>query len=328
VDVAVVEVGLGGRVDSTNVVDPVLSVITSLSMDHMNVLGNTLEKIAAEKAGIIKTGVPVVSAVQLDNALAVLKSVAETQKSPITVVGRDLEARLVKHTLDGQWFEVRVPTNPVPDQGVIKIGDHEADNGHKQISDFSGGVDYFIPLLGRHQVDNAATAISAILQLRKQGFEISDKAIQDGLAKVVWPCRFEILQRKPPLVVDSAHNRDSARKLRLAMEDYFPGKPITLIFGASEDKDISGMFAELLPACSRLIVTKSTHPRAADLDTLIKSASSYPCALISAETIELALDFSMDPGEPEGIILAAGSLFVASAVRTAWLSRKKSITVI
>jgi dihydrofolate synthase/folylpolyglutamate synthase len=145
---------------------------------------------------------------------------------------------------------------------------------------------------------------------------------------VVWPCRFEILQRKPPLVVDSAHNRDSARKLRLAMEDYFPGKPITLIFGASEDKDISGMFAELLPACSRLIVTKSTHPRAADLDTLIKSASSYPCALISAETIELALDFSMDPGEPEGIILAAGSLFVASAVRTAWLSRKKSITVI
>ena len=160
--------------------------------------------------------------------------------------------------------------------------------------------------MGRHQVDNAATAISAIFQLRQQGFEISDKAIQEGLANVVWPCRFEILQKNPAVVVDSAHNRDSAHKLRQAMEDYFPGKPITLIFGASEDKDISGMFAELLPVCSRLIVTKSTHPRAADLDILIKSASSYACAVISADTIEIALEFSLDPGESEGVILAAG----------------------
>jgi len=341
VDVAVVEVGLGGRVDSTNVVDPVLAVITSLSMDHMNVLGDTLEKIAAEKAGIIKTGKPVVSEPQQANALAVLETMAVGQGSVLTLVGRDLEARLVKHTLDGQWFEVKVraiPPTPLREEGrqatsaqmfegERKVSSPQPlEEGLKDYSSsgYSVGMDYFIPLLGKHQVDNAATAISAILQLRRLGFEISDKAIQEGLANVVWPCRFEVLQRDPPLVVDSAHNRDSARKLRQAMEDYFPGKPVTLIFGASEDKDISGMFAELLPACSRLIVTKSTHPRAADLDSLIKSASPYPCALISAETIELALDFSLDPGEAQGVILAAGSLFVASAVRTAWMSRMKN----
>jgi dihydrofolate synthase / folylpolyglutamate synthase len=352
VDVAVVEVGLGGRLDSTNIVNPVLSVITSLSMDHMNVLGDTLEKIAAEKAGIIKTGVPVISAPQKPNALAVLEAVAAENKSILTLVGRDLVAKLEKHSLDGQWFEVRIPPTPLHEGGQTGSPSLLQEGGQKGTSvslqeggqkgtpsaahldestndssvDYAEGVDYFIPLLGRHQVDNASTAISAILQLRRQGFEISDKAIQEGLAKVFWPCRFEVLQREPAMVIDSAHNRDSAHKLRQAMEDYFPGKPITLIFGASEDKDLSGMFAELLPACSRLILTKSTHPRAANLDTLIKSASAYPCAMISAESIEVALDFSMDPGEPDGVILAAGSLFVAAAVRAAWLKRKQAGT--
>jgi dihydrofolate synthase / folylpolyglutamate synthase len=322
VDVAVVEVGLGGRLDSTNIVDPVLSVITSLSMDHMKVLGDTLEKISAEKAGIIKAGKPVVSAPQLPNALKVLEDRAAETGSDLVVIGRDVESGLVKHTLDGQWFEIRIP-----DTSLHKTD--RSDVAHKQEglkdglfpAEYEKGVDFFIPLLGRHQLDNAATAITAVMELRKQGFEISDKAIQDGLAKVIWPCRFEILSRHPFLVVDSAHNRDSAHKLRLAMEDYFPGKPVTLIFGASEDKDISGMFAELLPICSRLIITHSTHPRAADLNTLIKSAGSSACSVITAESIEIALEFSLDPGEPDGVILAAGSLFVAAAVRETWIKR-------
>jgi dihydrofolate synthase / folylpolyglutamate synthase len=313
VDVAVVEVGLGGRLDSTNIVDPVLSVITSLSMDHMKVLGETLEQIAAEKAGIIKPGKPVVVAPQQPNALAVVEAKAAETNSKLTEIGRDVETRLVKHTLDGQWFEVRIPASLVGEEKQIADSLFPAD--------FVKGVDFFIPLLGKHQLDNAATAIASVMQLRKQGFEISDRAIQEGLAKVVWPCRFEVLSRKPYLVVDSAHNRDSAHKLRQAMEDYFPGKPVTLIFGASEDKDISGMFAELLPICSRVIITRSLHPRAADMNTLIKSAGSSPCSLISAETVEIALEFGMDPGEPDGVVLAAGSLFIAAAVREAWLNR-------
>lgn len=309
IDVAVVETGLGGRLDSTNIVKPALSVITSLSMDHMKVLGDTLEKIAREKAGIIKTGVPVVSAPQHPDALAVLESVSSEKESRLTVVGRDVQSRLLKHTLDGQWFEISTPS---PIDGTDSLFPLE----------YRKGMDFFIPLLGKHQVDNASLAITAIMQMRKQGFEISDQAIQEGLAKVVWPCRFEILSRDPYLVVDSAHNRDSAHKLRQAMEDYFPGKPITLIFGASEDKDISGMFAELLPICSRVILTRSPHPRAAEMNTLIKSAGSYSCSVLTTDTVEIALEFSMDPGEPDGVVLAAGSLFIAATVREAWFKRK------
>jgi dihydrofolate synthase/folylpolyglutamate synthase len=315
VDVAVVEVGLGGRLDSTNIVDPVLSVITSLSMDHMKVLGDTLEQIAAEKAGIIKPGKPVVSSPQLPNALGVLAAKAAETGSDLTVVNRDVDTRITKHSINGQWFVVKTPSSKQLD-GEGRQSPFPAD--------FEHGVDFYIPLLGRHQVDNAATAITAVMKLRQQGFEISDKAMQDGLAKVVWPCRFEIISRKPYIVVDSAHNRDSAHKLRQAIQDYFPEKPVTLIFGASEDKDISGMFAELLPICSRVILTRSTHPRAADLDSLIKSAGQYDCPIITTDTIEIALEFSLHPGEPDGVTLAAGSLFVAAAVRSAWFDRLKA----
>ncbi len=311
VDVAVVEVGLGGRLDSTNIVDPTLSVITSLSLDHMKVLGDTLEKIAREKAGIIKNGVPVVSAPQHPDAMAVLETVSSEKNSPLTVIGRDLNARLLKHTLDGQWFEVS--------SSALTDGTNSPFP-----ADYQKGMDFYIPLLGRHQVDNAAVAIAAVMQLRQLGFEINDQAVQDGLAKVIWPCRFEVLSRDPYLVVDSAHNRDSAHKLRQAMEDYFPGKPITLIFGASEDKDISGMFAELLPICSRVILTRSPHPRAAEMNSLIKSAGSYSCSVLTADSVEIALEFSLDPGEPHGVVLAAGSLFVAANVREAWFKREST----
>ena len=315
VDVAVVEVGLGGRLDSTNIVDPELSVITSLSMDHMKVLGDTLEQIAAEKAGIIKPGKPVVSSPQLPNALSVLEAKAAECGSGLTVVNRDVETRITKHSINGQWFVVKTPAS--------KKG--EGIEGSSLFpAEFIKGVDFYIPLLGRHQVDNAATAITAMMELRQLGYEISDKAMQDGLAKVNWPCRFEVISRKPFIVVDSAHNRDSAHKLRQAVQDYFPEKPVTLIFGASEDKDISGMFAELLPVCSRVVLTRSTHPRAADMDSLIKSAGQYGCPVITTDSIEIALEFCLNPGEPEGVILAAGSLFVAAAVRSTWFDRLKA----
>lgn len=315
VDIAVVEVGLGGRLDSTNIVDPELSVITSLSMDHMKVLGDTLEQIAAEKAGIIKPGKPVVSSPQLPNALGVLAAKAVETGSDLIVVNRDVQSRITKHSINGQWFVVKTPA-PKKDAG--------AEISRLFPADFDKGVDFYIPLLGRHQVDNAATAITAVMKLRQLGYEISDKAMQDGLAKVVWPCRFEVISRNPFIVVDSAHNRDSAHKLRQAVQDYFPEKPVTLIFGASEDKDISGMFAELLPVCSRVVLTRSTHPRAADMDSLIKSAGQYGCPVITTDSIEIALEFCLNPGEPDGVILAAGSLFVAAAVRSAWFDRLKA----
>ena len=129
-----------------------------------------------------------------------------------------------------------------------------------------------IPLLGYHQVENAATAYAALQVARSSGLAISQEAIRTGFSRVYWPARLEILQRFPPVLVDSAHNRDSALKLRLALDDYFPGQPIILIFGASEDKDIDGMFAELMPRVKQVVATRSFHPRAIEPEELVTLA--------------------------------------------------------
>jgi dihydrofolate synthase/folylpolyglutamate synthase len=140
--------------------------------------------------------------------------------------------------------------------------------------------------------------------------------------KVEWPGRFEVLQRYPPVVIDSAHNRDSARKLRLALDDYFPGKPVTLVFGASEDKDISGMFAELMPRVETVIATQSFHPRAIEPERLIELAHQFgrPAKIVS--DVAQALEEAIRSGDDDRMVLVAGSLFVAAGAREAWYARK------
>jgi dihydrofolate synthase/folylpolyglutamate synthase len=138
------------------------------------------------------------------------------------------------------------------------------------------------------------------------------------LSLVDWPGRFEILNRRPPLIVDSAHNRYSALKLRQALDDYFPGLPVILVFGASEDKDIRGMFTELLPRVRQVIATQSTHPRAVDPADLVELAHQYGMPARSASTIEEALQLALKLSESEAVILAAGSVFLAAGVRQIW----------
>src|SRR5215207_2154821 len=184
VNATVIEVGLGGRLDATNLVMPSVSVITSLSYDHMAVLGNTLAEIAGEKAGIIKEGVPLVSAPQAEEALRVLERIAKERNCPFILVGKDVKFERITSSLDGQELAV---------------------------SDQQSTVSLRIPLLGYHQVENAAIAYAA---LKTSGIRIPDEAIQRGFAQAKWPARFEILRREPPVVIDSAHNRDSARRLR------------------------------------------------------------------------------------------------------------------
>src|SRR5258708_31949443 len=197
VDVAVIEVGLGGRLDATNVIVPRVSVITSLSYDHMAVLGNTLTLIAAEKAGIIKPGVPVVSAPQVEEALAALLRVANERHSPFTLVGQDVHFQAGQHSLDGQSFQVSGVELP------------------------RATLNFNIPLLGAHQVENAATAYAA---LRASKLAISAGAIQKGFASVKWPARFEVVRRQPPVILHSAHNQDSFAPLRPTREYDFPGR--------------------------------------------------------------------------------------------------------
>ena len=294
VDIAVIEVGLGGRLDATNVVNPLVSVITSLSLDHMAVLGDTLAKIAFEKAGIIKPGRPVVLSPQHDEARAVIETVAAERGCQLFEVGREYGYAEGSHSLEGQSFTAWRAGQPP--------------------------LELRIPLLGQHQVENAATAYAVLDAARAQGLKIDDEQISRGFASVVWPGRFEILQRSPLLIVDSAHNRDSAQRLRQALDDYLPGQPVILIYGASEDKDIEGMFAELMPRVSRVIATQSVHPRAAQIDQLVDLAARHdrPAEAVVPVEQAVARALSLAGAEPGTAVVAAGSLFIAAAVRDTW----------
>jgi dihydrofolate synthase/folylpolyglutamate synthase len=307
----VIEVGLGGRLDSTNVVDPLVSVITSLSLDHMAVLGDTLEKIAGEKAGIIKPGRPVVSAPQSEEAARVLESVAAQRGCALRMVGRDIFYTSLAHDLDGQDCLIwKAEEQPVVDAFLEtgRLG--------------PGPLRLRIPLLGSHQTQNAAVAAAALEEAARQGLPLSPDALQTGFARVRWPGRFEILQREPLLVIDSAHNRDSGRRLRQTLDDYLPGRPVTLLFGASADKDIPGMFAELLPRVSRVFATQSIHPRAALAADLAALAHQFGCPARAILPLEDALTAALESSRADGsVVLAAGSLFIAGAVRSVWAQR-------
>lgn len=292
VDAAVLEVGLGGRLDATNVVKPAVTVITSLSYDHMAVLGDTLAKIAAEKAGIIKEGVPVVSAPQKEEALQVLLKVSRQRRAPFTLVGRDVTFKPLNHSLDGQ---------------TLRIGGREE------------ALTLTIPLLGSHQVQNAAIAAAALWTLRELDFEIPDLAIQTGFARVHWPARFQVVRREPPVILDSAHNQDSFARLRQALDDYFPGRPIYLVFGASEDKNIPGMFAEMKSKVRRVFITQADHPRALQPESIVAQAdrAQLPYEVLTPvrEAFRRALELSGNDGS---IVVSAGSMFVTAEALAAW----------
>jgi len=294
-DAAVIEVGLGGRLDATNVVTPRVSVITSLSYDHMAVLGNTLTLIAGEKAGIIKPGVPVISSPQKPEALAVLERVAAEKNAPLGLIGRDLNFERISGSLTGQVFKV-FATNP-------------ATRSRREL-------ELHIPLLGSHQVTNAATAY---LALKASGIPISEESIQKGFSQVKWPARFELARQEPPVIFDSAHNLDSFEKLDQTLEEYFPGKPVILIFGSSEDKDMDSMLAALKGRTSLVLATKAVHPRATEPEKIVETAARLGVRAEAAAPVELALARALELAHSGGeIILSAGSMFVTAEVKTAW----------
>ncbi len=295
---AVIEVGLGGRLDATNVVTPRVAVITSLSYDHMAVLGNTLTLIAGEKAGIIKPGVPVVSSPQKDEARVVLEKIAAERNAPLTLVGRELTFERGEHSLEGQTLTILYRQTP--------------DSNPKSVI-------LRIPLLGQHQVVNATTAYAA---LQVSGLNISVEAIARGFAKVKWPCRFEIVRREPPVILDSAHNQDSFEKLGQTLEDFFPGRKVILIFGSSEDKDGSGLLAALKGRLKLVLATQANHPRALEPAIIVATAERLGIGAEAVLPVEAALARALELAASGGeIVLSAGSMFVTAEVKTAWEKR-------
>jgi dihydrofolate synthase/folylpolyglutamate synthase len=305
VDVGVIEVGLGGRLDATNVVTPLVSVITSLSIDHINILGDTLVKIAVEKAGIIKEKRPVVLAPQQEEAFQVVAKIAAQKQAKMIRVGIDYLVQAESHTLKSQVFQVWCATAQDEGQG----------------GSLSHPTQLRIPLLGAHQLENAATAYAALQVGMEEGLVLSEAAIQKGFSEVSWPGRFEFLQISPPVVIDSAHNRDSARRLRQALDDYLPEKPVILIFGASEDKDVAGMFEELLPRVRAVVATQTIHPRALEPNKLVELAHQFGTPAVAVIPVEEALDKARELAEQDAAIVAAGSIFLAAAVREVWQRR-------
>ncbi len=312
VEIAVLEVGLGGRLDATNIVTPLISGITSISYDHTAILGTTLTQIAGEKAGIIKPDIPVVSSPQEQEARVVIERVAKERNAPLIAVAPDLSFRV-----SGVKYQVIPDNQSLDEQTFLWLTVHEA----KLIL-----VTIHLPLLGEHQLINSATSLAIAIVLRERNVAIPDKAIVKGFGQVQWQGRFEILSREPYLVVDGAHNPESAERLVQTLRDYFPSAGIHLVFGASNDKDIGGMFAQLLPHADSVILTRSHNPRAADPARLVSLAEPYNVEISIAPDLSAALRLGRERTGKNDVICVTGSLFVVAEARQAFFSEHGETT--
>jgi dihydrofolate synthase/folylpolyglutamate synthase len=301
IEIAVLETGLGGRLDATNVCRPLLSVITSISLDHMRVLGPTIERIATEKAGIIKRGCMVISGATAPAARRVIAATAARRRAALLQLDRDFS---VLH---------------VPDDGPEPLA-----GGSSLIVDLparyatgTGQERYPLAMAGRHQAANASLAVVAAHFLRERGLEIPTAAIVSGLEKATLPARIEVVCRKPLVVVDAAHNLASMR----ALLDTLRGpldmiRPRVLVFAASEDKQIERMLSLAAGRFDRIVVTRyATNPRAAGLDRLVQAcrAAALPEPTL-ATTPKSALRIARRLAGSRGLVCVAGSFFLAAEI--------------
>ncbi len=286
VDFQVLEVGLGGRLDATNVVaKPAVSVITSISLDHTQILGNSLEQIAREKAGIVKSGCWVVISPQPEEAASVISDICREKKAKVVRVGKDITWHKTAGDLHQQSLVIQGRT------------------GEYQVS---------IPLLGDFQLENAATSVAALEILSSAGFAVSATSIAHGLARVRWPGRFQILRQHPTVLVDGAHNVASMKRLVNNVKAYFPQKQILLVFGTSCDKDIPGVINELVSLAPQVIVTRASHSRAAPLSTLTAEFTKHGVEPETKGTVPEAISRALSLADKTDVICVTGSLFVVA----------------
>ena len=310
--IQVLEVGLGGRLDTTNVLSPPglkVCAITSLSLDHTSILGDTIESIAAEKAGIIKPGVTVVCSPQVPEAMEVIASVCWRKGADLIKVGQDLTWEKGRSGPDGQEFGVRG-----------RLGNYMLRTS----------------LIGEFQLENAATAVGVLEVLKETGSDISGRALEEGFSQVCWPCRMEVLSRVPLVVCDGAHNPYSIARLRDSLPVYFSDRRVTLVVGVSRDKNLDGIVDELAilfqperrtnPSLlmrevqgegDKIIVTRSRHPRAAPTANVADAFLSRGMEVTQIDGVGNALASALKEAGEDTLVLATGSLFVAAEAREA-----------
>ena len=283
------ETGLGGRLDATNVVRPLVSVITNIGYDHTEVLGRTLVAIAREKAGIIKQGVPVLTGVEDDEAWQAIAARAKALQAPIWRLGQDFACRR-------NWFQLSEQSFSYWDL-------------YGELDDLR------LHLLGEHQCRNAAMALAIVAQLRQQGFAIPDTACRTGLAAARWPGRLEIMRQKPLVIVDGAHNSHGTRILRQALEEYLPDRRIVMVLGILQGKNRQEMLAHLLPLAAAVIFTAPQSGRATDPALLLDEAQPYGIAAMAMDSVSGAVSKALDGLGPEDVLLIGGSLYIVSEAR-------------
>jgi len=281
----VLEVGLGGRLDATNVAEPEVCVITPISLEHTQVLGNSLEKIAYEKAGIIKPGRFVVSSPQLKEVSQVVGDVCRQRGANLVQAGKDVTWRRIAGDFHQQSFVV---------QG--KMGTHHLT----------------IPLLGDYQVENAATTVATLEILASSGFNIAAADIAQGLSQVEWPGRFQILRHQPIVLVDGAHNVGSMKRLVGNIKAYFNYDKLFLIIGISCDKDIPRIVKELISLSPQVIVTRASHPRAASPPLIAAEFASQGITSTITNAVSQALSQTLSIAGRKDLVCVTGSLFVVA----------------
>lgn len=286
----VLEVGMGGRLDATSVVEEKdVAAIGPISLEHTAILGDTVEEIAAEKAAIIRPGCTVVMAPQpFPEAAAVIRRRAAEVGAPLVDVAESYSWQRLAWDLSGQSLRLDGP------------------RGRREV---------WLPLLGAHQLENAATAIATIDVLVDSGARLPERATAAGLRQVCWPGRLEVLGEQPLVVADGAHNGDSARRLREALREYFHFRRSILVTGVSEDKTVDDMARELAPLAPLVIVTRSRHPRAGDPAAVAAAYAAAGAVTETAPSVARGLERALAVAAPEDLVCVVGSLFVVAEAR-------------
>jgi len=285
IDWAVIETGMGGRLDATNIVKPAVSIISNLSLEHQDYLGNTLAQIAAEKGGIIKKGIPVVTGVRQAGALSVLNDIAAAKSAPLLRLGKDFRVR----RKSGNTFTYFGMQNRWPDMKTC--------------------------LKGRHQVDNAAISLAACELLSRGGASISDKNCRQGLMNVSWPGRLEIVSESPRIILDGAHNLVAAKNLATFLATETDQRPITMVIGILDDKPYKAMLAALIPVTQKVIFTRPKIDRGLPPETLLAEARQYGKEMMLLEDVQQAVQQAVNQAAPNDVICVAGSLYVVGEAR-------------
>lgn len=298
VEFGVIEVGLGGRLDATNIITPVVSIVTRIDFDHENFLGHSLREIAREKAGILKHGVPVVSAPQPPDAREVLLARAA-----------ELHCTMVETA------------------EAFRIDDESVENGciRASVTELTTGRRFSIApeLPGRFQLQNALNAVACARLLQAKGFRVSAESIERGIAETQWPGRLEKLESRPDVYLDGAHNPGAARELARFLEENLAGRRIYLIYGAMRDKAVDEVTGLLFPLATEVIFTQANNPRAVSTSQLAQMAGHHASHFSIIGNAEEALDAAFAQARPDDVIFVTGSLYLVGQLRNAARLRKR-----